>query len=124
MLERVDREIELDVVPAEAWQAVAGGEWLADEAELELEPGGEARFVIDGAEHRGWVEEVVIAERLVFWWAAGDEPATRVEVELSPVEAGTRVRVTESRPLAVLDVVGIPVPGGPGSGFGPVLIAA
>ena len=37
---------------------------------------------------------------------AGDDEATRVELDLEEVDEGTRVRVTESRPLAMLDVRG------------------
>jgi len=41
--------------------------------------------------------------RLVFWWSAPGEEATRVEIDLDELDDGTRVRVTESRPLAILD---------------------
>jgi hypothetical protein len=43
----------------------------------------------------------------VFWWSAPGEEASRVELELDELEEGTRVRVTESRPLAVLDAYGV-----------------
>jgi hypothetical protein len=36
--------------------------------------------------------------RLVWWWASADEPATRVEFLVVPAPLGTRVIVTESAP--------------------------
>ena len=36
--------------------------------------------------------------RLVWWWWRGDEPPTRVEFLVLPVETGTRVVVTERAP--------------------------
>ena len=49
------------------------------------------------------VEEADAPRRLVFWWSAPDEDATRVEIDLDETDDGTRVRVTESRPLEILD---------------------
>jgi len=66
--ERVTRSVELDAAPAEVWDALTEGallgEWLADEVELEAEPGGEivCRYA-DGEERRGEVELVEEAER-------------------------------------------------------------
>jgi hypothetical protein len=65
------------------------------------------------------------ASRLAFWWSSDDEPATRVELTLEPdADGGTRLRVVESRPLDVLDLVGIPLGRTGGASFGPALIAA
>src|ERR1700753_4137639 len=56
--EQVRRSVELDAAPAEVWDALTAeallGEWLADEVELEAEPGGEivCRYA-DGEERRG-----------------------------------------------------------------------
>jgi uncharacterized protein YndB with AHSA1/START domain len=69
----------------------------------------------------GFVEEADAPHRLVFWWSAPNEEASRVELELDDVEGGTRIRITESRPLAVLDAtgrdlaleLGLPRPGTP-----------
>ena len=54
----VERETVLDAPAEEVWEALTDerllGEWLADEAELEPEPGGRASFrFADGAEKRG-----------------------------------------------------------------------
>ena len=49
-----------------------------------------------------------------FWWARDDEPATRVELTLDePPSAGTRLRVVETRPLEMLDLVGDPASAAP-----------
>ena len=84
----------------EAWETVTELEgWLADEADLELDPGQEGTLRLpDGEERRAVVEEVEPGQRLAFWWWAGDEPATLVELRLEPVVdgRGTRVVVVES----------------------------
>jgi uncharacterized protein YndB with AHSA1/START domain len=129
MHDEVAREL---VVPAdreETWSALTEREgleaWLAEEAELELRPGGEARFALPGGEERtGFVEEVAPGERLVLWWSAEDDSeATRVELVLEDDPEGTRVRVVESRPLLALDVVGVDVLARPGGAGGPQALA-
>jgi hypothetical protein len=73
----------------------------------------------------GWVEEASAPERLSFWWAADGNPATRVELTLERRgSATTRLRVVETRPLDVLDLIGTPLPGVAGRTFGPALVAA
>lgn len=137
MTDRIARELSLPAPPAEVWHAVTDParlrEWLADEVILDLRPGGDAWFRIGEDSRSGWVEEVSppgdgagsLEGRLVFWWADGDEPASRVELVITPVEhGGTRLRVTEARPLDVLDLVGIPLPGAGGARLGPALVAA
>jgi hypothetical protein len=63
--------------------------------------------------------------RLTFWWAADGEPASRVEVALwRSGEETTRLRIVETRPLEVLDLVGMPLPGHGSHRFGPALVAA
>jgi uncharacterized protein YndB with AHSA1/START domain len=51
------------------------------------------------------VEEVTPGERLSFWWSGTgeDAPPSFVEVELEPVETGTRIHIRET----VVDVEGI-----------------
>jgi uncharacterized protein YndB with AHSA1/START domain len=137
MTDLIQRQLDLPASPAEVWQALTDPawleSWLADAVLLELWPGGEAQFIVGGRVRTGWVEEVCApgdegheegAGRLAFWWAQDGEPATRVELALSPLERGTRLRVSETRPLQVLDLVGIPLPGQGGSRFGPALVAA
>lgn len=94
----VKREVVLPLDTDEAWEALTELEsWLAEDADLELEPGEEGTLRLpDGSERRAVVEEVEPGERLAFWWWAGDEPATRVELTLAPAVSGTRVVVVES----------------------------
>lgn len=125
MSDRIERELTLPATPDEVWNAVTGNGWLADEVEMPLEPGGEARFACGDAVKTGWVEEVHAPERLAFWWAADGEPATRVELTLEPDgDRATTLRVVETRPLDVLDLVGMPLYGIGGPSYGPVLVAA
>lgn len=136
MIDRIEREMELPAALERAWQAVTEpawlASWLADEVELELIPGGAARFRLGETERTGWVEEIAAPEpdagtegRLVFWWSAGEEPASRVELTLTPAGGQTTlVRVVETRPLEILDLIGIPAPGAGGSASpGPMLVA-
>jgi uncharacterized protein YndB with AHSA1/START domain len=111
----VTRSVDLDAPPAAVWDALTEDEllreWLADEVELEAEPGGEivCRYA-DGEERRGEVELVEEAERLAWsWWRAGDEGPSRVELVLHAVAGGTRLTVIETVPFA---------------GHGPLLVAA
>lgn len=110
MHEEVAREIVLDAAPDEVWRALTDPDrlagWLGDDAELELEPGGELRIVdpVDG-ERAGWVEEAQPGRRLALWWhAEGDEEATRVQFDIEQREQGTALTVVETRPLGDIEV--------------------
>jgi uncharacterized protein YndB with AHSA1/START domain len=96
----VRREVVLPVPREEAWALLTGDdairEWLAEDAVLEPEVGGEVRA--DG--RRGVVEEVDEGRRLIFRWDDGIDEA-RVEWTLSEDPAvdavATRVVVVERR---------------------------
>jgi uncharacterized protein YndB with AHSA1/START domain len=131
MIDRIDRELLLPASLAELWEVITSDGWLADRVELELVPGGEARFITGDSVRTGWVEEVRppedggAAARLAFWWSADGEPASRVELRLDDDGDGaTRLSLTESRPLEVLDLVGIPLPDSSGGSYGPSLLVA
>jgi uncharacterized protein YndB with AHSA1/START domain len=149
MIDQIEREMDLPASPSDVWRSITDPDslstWLGDEVELDLTPGGDARFRLGEEIRTGWVEEVSppdgdadasdlgsdgepVVARLVFWWSRDDEPASRVELLLIPLsDSETRLRVAETRPLEVLDVVGIPLPGGPsygGASYGPSLVAA
>src|ERR1700683_3152648 len=106
MTDRIERELLLDAPAEKIWEAVTGDGWLAAEVSFDLRPGGEARFRSEHETRTGWVEEALAPSRLAFWWSADDQPASRVELTLDPAQDGTtRLRVVESRPLDVLDLV-------------------
>jgi uncharacterized protein YndB with AHSA1/START domain len=106
----VRREIVLPVPRERAWELLTDeaelSEWLADEVELEAEPGAALRAPWDDGEERtGVVEEVEPGRRLRFRW---DDDATgvpsRVEWTLHDAPGGgTRVVVVERAlvPLAL-----------------------
>jgi uncharacterized protein YndB with AHSA1/START domain len=134
MTDLIEREMDFTASPEAVWEALTDpgwlGSWLADAVELELFPGGEARFILGDSVRTGWVEEVSAPGeeqgdgRLAFWWAEDGEPASRVELSVTPLDPGTRLRVVETRPLQLLDLIGVPLPGQGGRRFGPALVAA
>ena len=101
-MEQAETETVVPATPEETWEALTDpdhlGEWFAEDAEVDLTPGGDLQI----GERSGFVEEVAEPERFVFWWAAEGEESSRVEIELAPAVGGTRVRVTETRPLTAL----------------------
>jgi uncharacterized protein YndB with AHSA1/START domain len=117
----VERELTVPEEVEEVWSSLAQPEWLGDDASIELREAGEVR----AGEREGFVEEAAAPRRLVFWWSAPDEEATRVEIDLDETDDGTRVRVTESRPLEILDGRDLAVEfgGWSGGGTGPVALA-
>jgi len=117
----VERELSVPEEAEEVWRSLAHPDWLGEDATIELCEAGDVR----AGERDGFVEEVEAPRRLVFWWSAPGEEATRVEIDLDETEDGTRVRVTESRPLAILDGRDLAVEfGGRSSGgAGPVALA-
>jgi uncharacterized protein YndB with AHSA1/START domain len=129
MNEHVERDQLIPAPPEEVWAVITSDGWLAEEVSLGLYPGGDASFGSNGRTREGWVEEAIApvdgaAARLVYWWADEDAPASRVELTLEPDgETHTRLRVVETRPLEVLDVIGMPLPGASDAGRGPVLLA-
>jgi uncharacterized protein YndB with AHSA1/START domain len=130
MTECVKRELLLPASVQDVWDVVTADGWLADEVNLDLRTGGEARFCLDGEVRTGWIEDVVVPDeaarraRLIFWWAADGEPASRVELTVEAQDAVSRLRIAETRPLELLDLVGVPLPGVSGPSFGPALVAA
>jgi uncharacterized protein YndB with AHSA1/START domain len=134
MTDLIERELSLPAPADDVWDAVTDPDrlagWLADEVTLELWPGGEASFRFGDEVRAGWVEEVAApteeeSGRLAFWWAQDDEPASRVELIVTALdELVTSLRVVETRPLEILDLVGIPIRGYGQTQFGPSLVAA
>jgi uncharacterized protein YndB with AHSA1/START domain len=125
----VRRSVELDAAPAVVWDALTEdallGEWLADEVELEAEPGGEivCRYA-DGEERRGEVELVEEAERLAWSWRRDGGEPSRVELVLDAVADRTRLTVIETSTVFETVPFGASGPlllAGAGSTWGPPL---
>jgi uncharacterized protein YndB with AHSA1/START domain len=119
MDELVERELTVPNEVEEVWESLAEPDWLGDRASIDLREAGEVRA---GA-RSGFVEEVDAPRRLVFWWSAPGEEASRVELQLEETELGTHIRVTESRPLAILDGRDLAIELGGMGGAGPVAAA-
>ncbi len=85
MDEGTTRRIDIEAEPEEVWEALTTGE-------------GRERWLEDAPDHEIVVESEDAPHRLVWWWWRGDEPPTRVEFLVVPVETGTRVVVTERAP--------------------------
>jgi uncharacterized protein YndB with AHSA1/START domain len=98
----LSREITLPAPADEVWRSLAEPAWLGEDAVIDLRPDGDVR----AGDRTGFVEEVEEPRRLVFWWSAPGEDATRVELDLEEDGQETHVRVVESRPLALLDLYG------------------
>ena len=117
MDELVERELTVPEGVEEVWRSLTEPEWLGEDAAIELREAGSVR----AGDRSGFVEEVDAPRRLVFWWSAPDEEATRVELDLDETDTGTHIRVTESRPLAILDGRDLAIEFGGSSG--PVALA-
>ncbi len=130
MDDRVQRELWVAAPPPEVWEAITADGWLATAVELELWAGGEAHFEDAEGPREGWVEEARVPAqegqegRLAFWWARDGETASRVEITIVAVEDGSRIRVSEARPLELLELVGLPLARVGGRTYGPALVAA
>lgn len=100
---RVQREVVLDADRDEAWHLLTDPDelaaWLGTPLCLDLRPGGAAAYVEpDGTTRHAVIEHVRDGERLSFvWWDADGGTTSRVVFELTPVDCGTKVAVTETR---------------------------
>ena len=112
MDELVERELTVPEGVEEVWRSLTEPDWLGEDAAIELREAGS----VQAGDRSGFVEEVDAPRRLVFWWSAPDEEATRVELDLDETDTGTHIRVTESRPLAILDGRDLAIEFGGGSG--------
>jgi uncharacterized protein YndB with AHSA1/START domain len=117
----VERELTVPEEVDEVWRSLAEPDWLGENASIELREAGEVRV----GERDGFVEEADAPRRLVFWWSAPGDDATRVEIDLDETEDGTCVRVIESRPLEILDGrdLAVELGGATGGGAGPTAVA-
>ena len=99
MADAVHREIVLPVPRERAWELLTDprelAEWLADDVELEPEPGAPVRAAWDdGGERTGTVDAVVDGAGLRFTWSDGED-LSEVTWTLEDAPGGTRVVVQE-----------------------------
>jgi uncharacterized protein YndB with AHSA1/START domain len=111
----VEREITVPLPPDEAWELVTEREhleqWLAPEVDIDVRRGGDVRVVgDDGVERTGTVELVDAPNRLRFTWEAGEDGPRIVEINVSPIEDGTRIGIIEREPLHVEAIAGNVIP--------------
>ena len=95
----IEREIVLPSPRQEVWEALTEPErledWFANDVDLDLRPGGGARFRwSNGEERRAVVIEVEPERRLAFEW----EDEGLVEFTLADDDGGTRLTVVETSP--------------------------
>ena len=95
----IEREIVLPSPREDVWEALTEPErledWFANDVDLDLRPGGDARFRwSNGEERRAVVIEVEPERRLAFEW----EDEGLVEFTLADDADGTRLTVVESSP--------------------------
>jgi hypothetical protein len=91
----VVEEIALEGEPDDVWAAVAAGEWLGDDVELDVRVGGAGHVTDEGETRQVLVTDVEPGRRIAWhWWSEGGDLSS-VEVTVVPDGAGTIVRVVE-----------------------------
>ena len=127
--EVVRREIVLPVERDAAWELLSDPReletWLADEVDLEIEPGAEGTVRwVHGEERHAVVEEVAEGRRLALrWWPVDGGDETIVELTLDDHDDGTLLVVVEL-PAATVRAIGASITGGAGTTAGPTLAFA
>lgn len=108
MQDTIERSIEVPVGIETVWSALTTADgiraWFGDEVEIDLRPGGEARFgwTEYGASSHAIVVDVTRPHCFSYRWAArgseraDTEPSTLVEFTLTSTDEGTSVTVRES----------------------------
>lgn len=124
----VRREIVLSVDRPTAWSRLADAvglqSWLADEVDLDVQPGahGTVRWH-DGQTRLVEVEEVEPARRLCLIWRERNGEPSLVELTLDDVRQGTRLTVVEM-PLRTLHAFASTAERESGAPRGPQMLAA
>lgn len=107
----VERKVTLLADPDLVWQHLTEGDlvadWMGEDVEIELRPGGSIVMTPDEG-HRVWgtIEEIVPGRRLQWSWRTDDGLPTQVEIDLEPAEDGTVLTVRET--LLPWTITGLP----------------
>jgi uncharacterized protein YndB with AHSA1/START domain len=108
MQDIIERTIHIPVDIERVWEALTSadgiGNWFGDQAEIDLRPGGEARFgwTEYGSSSHAVVVDVDRPSRFSYRWTAGEAeradvgPSTLVEFTMIERNGGTDVSVRES----------------------------
>jgi uncharacterized protein YndB with AHSA1/START domain len=98
----INRDIDLDLSEDELWALVGDGgawaNWLADDSDVVVEPGGEGDIVEAGERRHVRVDEVEQGRRVRYAWWPIDEPSSvsTVELVIVPRPAGSLLRIRET----------------------------
>jgi uncharacterized protein YndB with AHSA1/START domain len=108
MQDIIERSIHIPIDIETVWEALTSADgisnWFGDQAEIDLRPGGEARFgwTEYGSSSHAVVVDVDRPSRFSYRWTAGDAeradvgPSTLVEFTMIERNGGTDVSVRES----------------------------
>jgi uncharacterized protein YndB with AHSA1/START domain len=95
----VIRTTELDAPIGDVWRALTDSDelsnWLADDVELDVRPGGVGRMRFPDGEKSVLVTEVEPERRLSLLWWGDDGETSSVELVVIPREQQTTLRVIE-----------------------------
>lgn len=94
-LPQIERSIDLPADPDTVWERMIDGglanEWLG----IDIDPRTGGRVQVPDREMIGTVEEIVPGRSITWSWRDVDGDPSQVEIEIHPIEDGTRVTVVE-----------------------------
>lgn len=94
-LPEVERSIEVEATPDEAWERIVGGDIAEEWLGVSVEPrvGGDVQ--VPDKDMIGTVEEVAPGESITWSWREIDGEPSQVTIKIEPTEGGSLVTVTE-----------------------------
>jgi uncharacterized protein YndB with AHSA1/START domain len=100
--ESITRQVDLDLDPHAAWQAITDREaleaWLGELVDIDIRPGGTGVVVDDDVARTVTVDEVDLGRRWSFHWRSPDNSApSLVTFEIAPRDdGGSTLTITET----------------------------
>ena len=100
-MERVTRQIRLDISSEALWAAITDREtleaWLGERVDVDLRPGGAGTIVDDGLKRDVVVQRVDHGRGWSFEWQIDEAPVSTVSFEISSADDGASVlTITET----------------------------